>query len=303
MINRRSNQFDVPPASPATLARMDTVGESSLLVNQFREFYREVTRLKNMVEESAPLAAPMQAAAAATGAAAAWAPSPVTPIAQQVLGILERQAIEAGQTGGSFAYEVYREAQYLMAALADELFLNAAWDGRSTWPLLETRLFQTHYAGEMVFQKLDRILQRRDPFYLDLATVYFLVLSLGFQGRYRGAEDRTPLEVYRRQLFIMIFRRNPRLFTSSTPLFPQAGEHTLDRVTPRKLPDQRNWLWLIAAIVSLWLVISHVSWTSLSADIDCLICRTTGADCACEVPVASSAPAPAPAAPAPAQKK
>ena len=283
----RRNATEVPPpAVPLSLTR-DARADSSLLLRQFREFYREIVRLRKAVEQTADVgfAHPVaMAASAATGMSGtmSWAPSAVQPVWQQLLAILERQALEAGQTGGSFGFEIYREAQYLMAALADEIFLNTQWEGRNTWPLLESRLFQTHYAGEVIFQKLDRILQRRDPFYIDLATVYFLVLSLGFQGRYRGAEDRTALEVYRRQLFVTIHRRNPRLFTASTPLFPEAYDHTLEKVAARKLPDQKNWLWLVGAIFVLWLVVSHLTWTSLSAEIDCLICKTTGAVCSCD---------------------
>jgi type VI secretion system protein ImpK len=279
---------DVSPHSLPIAVPRDPRQDSSLLLRQFREFYREVIRLRKAVEQTVevgigePLA--MGASAGASGGATTttWTPSLVQPVWQQLLSILERQALEAGQTGGSFGFDIYREAQYLMAALADEIFLNTEWEGRVKWPLLETRLFQTHYAGEVIFQKLDRILQRRDPFYLDLATVYFLVLSLGFQGRYRGADDRSALDVYRRQLFITIHRRNPRLFSATTPLFPEAYDHTLEKVAPRKLPDRKNWLYVIAGILLLWLVISHISWKALSSEIDCLICRTTGAVCSCD---------------------
>jgi type VI secretion system protein ImpK len=174
----------------------------------------------------------------------------VNGVWQQLLTLLERQAMEAGQ-GGSFAYEVYREAQYVMAALADEIFLHLEWEGKTTWPLLEARLFQTHVAGEEIFARVDRLLQRRDPFYLDLAAVYFMSLSMGFQGKYRGLDNRECLE-YRRQLFRMIYRRDPKLFTSTGPLFPQAYQHTLDKMEVKRLPAQWTWLWLIAMVFVVW---------------------------------------------------
>ncbi|HEY7116735.1 MAG TPA: DotU family type IV/VI secretion system protein, partial [Tepidisphaeraceae bacterium] len=45
-------------------------------------------------------------------------------------------------------------------ALADEIFLNTEWEGRSYWVsnLLETKIYQTHAAGELFFQKLERLL-------------------------------------------------------------------------------------------------------------------------------------------------
>jgi type VI secretion system protein ImpK len=270
--------------------------QDSYLLRQFREFYREVARLKRMVEYSAPLPLAEEvaigAAASAAGSSAETAALGVTPqvdsgpmngVWQQLLSILERQAIEAGQSGGAFAFEVYREAQYVMAALADEVFLHVEWEGRSTWPLLENRLFQSHIAGEAVFDRLDRLLQRRDFFYLDLAAVYFMALSLGFQGKYRGEATAGRLDQYRRQLFMMIYRRNPKLFAAHAPLFPQNYQNMLERVSPKKLPDDRIWLLLVAAVIGVWLLVSQYLWHSVTDDISCLICRITNANCLCEV--------------------
>src|SRR3954447_21749103 len=93
--------------------------QSSFLINRFREFYREVTRLRNMVEFTAPLPdaeedlfRPGQGQGG-TATVAVRVPeflgldsSPaVGGVWQQLLSVLERQGLEAGQTGGAFAYE------------------------------------------------------------------------------------------------------------------------------------------------------------------------------------------------------
>jgi type VI secretion system protein ImpK len=275
--------------------------QTSFLLSQFREFYREVARLKEMVAYSAPVSAAeeMVLAAVATGgpgpgpgfadadpnvaperAPGGEAGPSVRGVWQQLLSLLERQAVEAGR-GGAFAYEVYREAQYVMAALADEVFLHLDWEGKSTWPLLESRLFETHYAGEEIFFRLDRLLQRRDPFYLDLAAVYFMALSLGFQGKYRGHDDRERLE-YRRQLFKQIYRRDPKLFGAAAPLFPQSYQNTLDKAEVTRLPAQWTWLWLIAAVILLWIVGSQYAWSSATSRVECLICQVLQSNCPCE---------------------
>jgi type VI secretion system protein ImpK len=269
---------------------------SSFLLRQFREFHREVARLKRLVEYTAPVTVPGAAAGAAVGggssslAPAGHPESPenhaaVSGVWQQLLSILERQALEAGQTGGAFAFEVYREAQYVMAALADEIFLHLEWEGKLTWPLLESRLFQSHIAGEAVFDRLDRLLQRRDPFYLDLAAVYFMALALGFQGRYRGEPSGDRLEQYRRQLFVMIYRRNPKLFGAVGPLFPQNYQSTLEKAVARKLPSERVWLLLVLAVLLAWLAVSQYAWTSVTRDVSCLICRVTETNCVCDAGV------------------
>lgn len=264
---------------------------SSFLFAQFREFYREVARLKRTVAFAPPVSEPERVAFASVGgsptstslayAGSTVAAGPaVTGVWQQLLTLLERQALEAGQ-GGSFAYEVYREAQYVMAALADEVFLHLEWEGKSTWPLLEARLFQTHVAGEEIFARLDRLLQRRDPFYLDLAAVYFMALSMGFQGKYRGLDNRECME-YRRQLFRMIYRRDPKLFTATGHLFPQAHQHTLDKMQVKRLPAQWTWLWLVGLVLVAWMGLSQYAWHSATSRIACLVCQALQQNCACD---------------------
>lgn len=266
----------------------------SYLLTQFREFYREVARLKRTVAYAPSVSTAedvvfIGAAAAgtssstrtlATAPAAAPASPAVAGVWQHLLALLERQALDAGQ-GGAFAFEVYREAQYVMAALADEVFLHLEWEGKSSWPLLESRLFQTHIAGEEVFTRIDRLLQRRDPFYLDLAAVYFMALSLGFQGKYRGGADHESSE-YRRQLFRMIYRRDPKLFTATAHLFPQSYQNTLDKSDVRKLPAQWVWAWLMVAVVVVWIGISQYTWSSVTGQVSCLICHALDSKCICD---------------------
>ncbi len=243
---------------------------NSLLLTYFREFYEEIIRLKNNVK-SVPEPAESGSPASLPGrSAAAW---------QQLLSVLEQQALEAGRSGGAFAYGVYREAQYVMASLADEVFLHLDWEGRSDWPLLEARLFHSHAAGQLLFEKLDRLLQRKDPVYLDLAAVYFMALALGFQGKFRDTDDGGQLEKYRRQLFLMIFKHKPTLLDEDARLFPESYLHTLREGKGRKLPNPRRWLWVMASVIVIWLVLSQVLWMHLSSNVNHLLCRINPAAC------------------------
>jgi type VI secretion system protein ImpK len=194
----------------------------SLLLTQFWEFYMEVLRLKAALESARAVTTGEPSAAPDAGAE-------LTPeaIHQALLATLERQALAADRSGGAFAYEVYREAQYVFAALGDEVFLNFDWEGRKAWPLLESRLFQSHVAGELFFDKLENLLYKRGPVYEDLAAVYFMALSLGFKGKYRGAESTADLDRYRRELFLKVFHQHPHLLGEERSLFPQSHLHTL----------------------------------------------------------------------------
>jgi len=278
---------------------------SSFLLTQFREYYREVVRLKRSVEYSASTFAAEQAPDASTGDGRAFAASQSRPpvsggdtaggatlVWQPLLSLLERQALEAGETGGSFAFEIYREAQYLMCALADEIFLHEEWYGRDDWPLLEARLFQSHNSGEEVFNRIDRLLLRSDAFYVDLASVYFQVLSVGFQGKYRGMQTNR-LAQYRQQLFSMIYRRNPKLFTTGSALFPQAYQNVMENLGVKMLPTHWMGMWLVAGALTLWLIGAQYAWGGATSSISCLMCNILGRGCVCDVGTAQAAPAPA----------
>jgi type VI secretion system protein ImpK len=235
--------------------------QNSLLLTQFREFYQELARLKALVAN--PVSSLSQLVEGESRDPAVQ----VEDIWQRLLSLLETQAERASRSGGAFGFEVYREAQYVMAALADELFLNEDWPGRQKWPLLETRLFRSSAAGEVLFKKLDMLLLQRDPVYLDLATVYFFALSLGFEGKFRGNDRQKQLDYYKRQLFAMIFRHNPELLEKDNHLFQQTYSHTLAEGKISKLSHPRNWILLFVAIVVIWAAVSHSLWLHLTGPI------------------------------------
>lgn len=230
--------------------------ESSLLT-QFREFYNEVIRQKQWVKSSA------------------WAFSPehnseerpnhtgvIDTVQQPLLSLLKQQALDARQMGGGYGLMLYKEAQYVMATLADEIFLQLEWEGKEAWNanLLESQLFDSHNAGERFFQKLDKLLQDRDPVYTELAQVYLMALALGFQGKFRDVADGGQLDSYRRRLFAFISRRHPDLRDESKFLFPEAYAHTLDEGRVRKLRNVRKWIVLLLFAILIWVVISYVLW-------------------------------------------
>ncbi|HEV3470590.1 MAG TPA: DotU family type IV/VI secretion system protein [Pyrinomonadaceae bacterium] len=306
---------------------MREYGDTFLLA-PFREFYREVIRLRRMVKTGAWVSPAAQAAAepepedmraagtwvyfpdfipgteveaepgASTwvappgGGPAPWdaadprgngaaqagadagrqlAPSEHARVStfvwQRLLSLFERQEAHAWRYGGTYGAEFYKEAQYVMVALADEIFLNTEWEGRRFWVsnLLETKIFRSHAAGELFFQKLDRLLADRDPVYRDLGAVYLMALSLGFRGKYRGGHgDSERLVGYRRQLFNFVFRRDPGLEDDTRRLFPETYYHTLREETRRRLPNPRAWVILLCAVLLAYVAITHGLWVNLT---------------------------------------
>src|SRR5215207_2820442 len=127
------------------------------LLDRFQDFYREVLRLKQSVGQGNWVfdGQAGQPGQVIQGGTPVEDLSP-TAVWRTLLALLERQALDASRSGGDFALEVYRRAQYAMAALADEVFLHLDWPGREAWRsnLLESRLFSSHRAGEELFERI-----------------------------------------------------------------------------------------------------------------------------------------------------
>jgi len=237
---------------------------------QFQEFYRELVRLKGRIGRDEWL---MLAGDEPPGVVAETSPNAVW---QVLLSLLERQALESRRSGGDFAASIYAQAQYVMAALADDIFLHLDWPSREAWQshLLEARLFQSHTAGDAIFERLDELLTRTDPVYLELAHLYLAALALGFQGKYRG-QDTAELELaaYRRRLLAFITRQEATALEGRERFFPETYAHTLDRSEGRELPYLRRWVIAFVVLIALWILVSHLVWWELTRDLRPLLER------------------------------
>lgn len=246
---------------PAAPRRMEPAADGeTFLVGAFREFYRELLRAKRRALQGGwPPTIEADEAAVAPGPERLW---------QELLTVLERQALAAGRSGGDIGTELYRQAQYVMAALADDTFLHLDWPGRMAWRenLLEAKLFGTHRAGEVVFERLETLLRGRDPVYAELARVYLMALALGFEGKLRGEpEGPALLAAYRRALYRFAFRRDPEIVRGREAVAPQAYAATVAAGPGARLPHFRRWLLAACAVLVLWLVGGHLVWRDLSA--------------------------------------
>lgn len=242
--------------------------EESYLLDQLYDFYTEVIQLKQAIRLTGKAFAfdqPSEGGRAEVITA--------QRVHQRLLGILEEQAMEAGRRGGEYGATFFKEAQYVMAVLGDETFLHLDWEGREEWKsnLLEFRLFGTHTAGEVFFRKLDKLLTDRDPASAEIALLYLLALSLGFQGKYRGLEGRGQLHQYRRQLYSFVYHRSPDLLNDSKFLFPESYAYTLEEGKGKRLPHVRRWVWILLIVIILFLVFSHGLWVELSGDLDNIV--------------------------------
>ncbi|MGQ9371236.1 DotU family type IV/VI secretion system protein [Azospirillum sp. ST 5-10] len=257
---------------PAALASLlaGARGGDTLLV-QFGDFFAELLRLKYGL------------GAGRLGAAVeGLTPADLAGMVHQRLRtLLESQSVRARHWGGTYGETLYREAQYVMAALADEtMLLRVDWDGREAWQdrLLETALFGTRVAGERVFERLDALLADSARASADLATIYLLALALGFRGRCWRPEDAGELRSYRAGLARIIAREDPELAREDARLFEAAYGRTIVQGRAVRLPYLRPWYAALAALFAVFLAAGHLLWIGVTADLAAAVDRIERAD-------------------------
>lgn len=235
--------------------------DTSYVILCFEAFYTEVARQKERILKGTWTSLE-EGVDETPGALDTSVAASAQSILDKLYTLLDRQALEATHQGGEFAGEIFREAQFIMASLADEIFLNMTWQGRKYWEdnLLESRLFGSHDAGDLFFQRLETFLAQRDPARKDLAELYLLALGLGFQGKYRNRDDGGRLEALRKQLYTFVNHRESRLFAQEQRLFPESYAHTLVSGHPEHMQDRQAWFVAMAGVVLLLFVFSHVMW-------------------------------------------
>lgn len=188
---------------------------------------------------------------------------------QTLLAVFRRNAMQVLRVSGA-PTESYYEAQYVMAAFADEVFIHMDWEGKRTWTsnLLESTLFHSHVAGQLFFDKLDRLLSERNPTDKGLAAVYLTALSLGFRGKYHGVNDHGKLRGYRQELFALVFQHPNDLADEGKIAFPDAYIPSLRREPKKKLANPRVWVAVCALVLLGYLAVSHGVWLKLTSKVE-----------------------------------
>jgi type VI secretion system protein ImpK len=284
----------------------------SFLLTQFREFYSEIIRLKQLIKDSelpvtevalqeTPANGNGHAVDKVTGQLPNIDPAllqsftgseKLTSLAvrgmvdserepspeqsklallvwQNLIALFRRNALQILRVAGK-PTDNYFEAQYVMAAFADDVFIHLNWEGKRAWAsnLLEEALFQSHIAGELFFDKLDRLLRDRDPGDKSLAAVYLTTLSLGFRGKYHGLNDHGRLRRYRQELFAFVFRQPQDLKGDAKIAFPDSYVKNLRTEKRKKLTNPRVWLAVLAFVVVAYVAVSHGIWMKLTSRVD-----------------------------------
>jgi type VI secretion system protein ImpK len=208
------------------------------VLSSFFEFWEEVEALRRDVRHENESDAPGAAARAR----------------QRLAEALRGQHPPEQGTDVSEGLPALDEAQYAMAATADEVFIDLDWAGATSWRIrpLEMELFGTRRAGEEIFARVDRLLDGGSAVDSEMAAVYLAALELGFKGKFADPADGETLDAYAARLRALVDRLPP----ATGPIVPECYDHTIAAAGPgSRLPPSRLWWSAAVAIVGIFLIV------------------------------------------------
>jgi type VI secretion system protein ImpK len=148
--------------------------------------------------------------------------------------------------------EIVLSVRYAICTALDEAVLNTPWGSESAWPQ-RTLLSVFHNetaGGEKFFQILDRMLEYPSD-NIDVLEFFYILLSLGFEGKYRVIHrGRDRIEQLRDELFSIIRRQRGDYERSLSPSWQGLGKihNSLTSYIP---------LWVVASILCAVLLLSY----------------------------------------------
>lgn len=187
---------------------------------------------------------------------------------RKVIEAIASLADKAGRIPG-LPSEDLREVEYLLAAIGDEVFLNLAWKSNSQadwWKrnLIESGRFGTHVAGQLIFDRIQKLVDHGRRSQREMARAYLLALGLGFQGMYRGRADQSELSFLRRRLWSLVREGSGSELASSDESRIPLPLHVDTSGAGRTSPEQRRWMFYLAITVAGWLAVTGVLWSLLT---------------------------------------
>lgn len=185
-----------------------------------------------------------------------------------LIDLLSEQERMISNNTNAYVYNIYKELQYMMAGFADEIFLELKWPAmfQKYWSnhLIESKLFDTHIAGEAIFNRIDSIISNHEDQNL-LIPIYITVLSLGFYGKYRmkALNNEEPQEIiqYKKLLFDLMYNVNKTDKTSDLSLFPDSKLYTITNKNIIRNSTFFLWSGILCGVLLTYSLISYILWS------------------------------------------
>lgn len=228
------------------------------LTTIFRDFCADLTRLAGSAQQELP--------------------PPPQDLRASAIGLVQSRMAELARWPGGLSTDRISELSYAMAAYADECFVELDWSGRGFWRgnLIETQLFGSRAAGQRIFDRIDKLLNGDASAWPALASVYLVMLGLGFRGHFRAASASAEIEHRRAALWSWYDRHQPGSLTGRDRLAPQAYAHTVEEGALVELAAPGRWWAVSALVILLWFGASLLLWSRLSSGINAQIETVTG---------------------------
>jgi type VI secretion system protein ImpK len=180
---------------------------------------------------------------------------------EKVINLLNMQEERAKTIG--VAVETFREARFAVLSWVDETVLNSKWPQRSQWQHLMLAYYGTLNAGAEFFRRLNSLPSQAN----DIREIYFLCVSLGFQGEYAFGDGIRELQALKQRLYKQLCVTNGDIRQNYPRLFPEAYQKA--NVAPQVAP-RSNRIWYITASCLIILLFA-VYWFLLDREADRII--------------------------------
>ncbi|MCM8614278.1 DotU family type VI secretion system protein [Accumulibacter sp.] len=165
----------------------------------------------------------------------------------RAVSMFERQAKERG-----VLHEHVMAGRYALCTFLDEAAANTPW-GEKIWAQ-RSLLVQFHneaWGGEKFFQLMGKVAEQPSS-HRDLLELFYLILSLGFEGRYRVLQNgQAQLASVRERLAQMLARERGEVSRELSPAWQSTAGAT--RPLRESLP-----LWAVAAVTTLLLALLYL---------------------------------------------
>lgn len=157
----------------------------------------------------------------------------------RIAGELKRFKEAAGASGADD--ETIRLAHYTLCAFIDDIVQNTIWGTASSWS--QRNLVSAYHndvtAGERLFEICERLNRSPDRF-PDVLELIYVVISLGFEGRYRiDPHGTTLLGRIRDALYGSLRKRRPQIERGLSPRWQGSG--TGQKPLLRRIPVWVYW--------------------------------------------------------------
>jgi type VI secretion system protein ImpK len=181
----------------------------------------------------------------------------LSELREKILALVNAQEEQAKASG--VAMESFREARFAVLSWVDEMIQTSNWPHRTHWQHLMLSYYSTLNAGEEFFRHLELLPSQAN----DVREIYYLCLSLGFQGKYAFGDDQHELRDLKQGLYKQLCGGNGDIRQNYPRLFPEAYQKI---AAPPPAPRRAKLLWYIGAIsvpvllfIGYFLILRHES--------------------------------------------